>query len=107
VYYRIWVYHFSIIAGPLYRLLRKGVQFDWDLEHDEAMDALKEALISASALAAFDYSEAGLIIFGDASLRVWGAVLIQLEKGTNKRHPVWYESGIWTAAESAYDTGKR
>jgi RNase H-like domain found in reverse transcriptase/Integrase zinc binding domain/Reverse transcriptase (RNA-dependent DNA polymerase) len=109
VYYRIWVYHFSIIAGPLYRLLRKDAAFDWGLEHDEAMDALKEALVSAPALVTLDYSEgAGLIILMvDASLRGWGAVLMQLERGTNKRHPVRYESGVWTAAESAYDAGKR
>ena len=32
---------------------------------------------------------------------------MQQEKGSKKRHPARYESGIWTEAEAAYDSGKR
>lgn len=60
------------------------------------MDRLKKALISAPALVTLDYSDDGgpIILVVDASLRGWGAVLMQIEKGTKKRHPVRYESGV-------------
>jgi RNase H-like domain found in reverse transcriptase len=43
----------------------------------------------------------------DASLGGWGAVLMQLEPGTKKRHPARYESDVWIEAEALYDAGKR
>ena len=78
VYYRIWVKEFAIVADSIYRLMRKGVEWKWGREQDEAMDALKLALTSAPALVKLDYSEgAGAIILAvDVSLKGWGAVLM-------------------------------
>jgi hypothetical protein len=79
VYYRIWIPYFTIRAGPLYKLLRKGVVFKWIPEiHGPVIDNLKMALISAPALVILDYSEEGgtIILTMDASLRGWKAVLI-------------------------------
>ena len=88
VYYRLWIEGFSIIAEPIYRLFKKGVDFEWGPEQDQAMDALKLALTSAPALVQLDYSEdAGPIILAvDASLTGWGAVLMQ-EDSEGRRHP--------------------
>lgn len=35
-----------------------------------------------------------------------GAVLMQAEPSSKKRHPAQYESGVWTGAEQNYDAGK-
>ena len=49
---------------------------------------------------------AGLIILMvDASLKGWGAVLMQVIDGV--RRPARYESGIWNTAESKYNAIKR
>ena len=70
---------------------------------------MKESLTTAPALVSIDYDEgAGLIILAfDASLMGWGAVLMQLEKNSKRRHPARYESGLWIKVESQYDAGKR
>lgn len=108
VYYRIWIEGFSHKVAVFYHLLKKGVAWHWGKEEDDAMEILKEALTSAPALASLDYSEgAGLIILAfDASIRGWGAVLMQLARESKHRHPVRYESGLWNHAESQYDAGK-
>ena len=41
----------------------------------------------------------------DASGEGWGAILWQIKEG--KRHPIRYESGLWTDREKKYDAGKR
>ena len=71
------------------------------------MERLKEALTNAPALSTIDYSEeAGEIILAvDASGEGWGAILQQIKEG--KRHPIKYESGLWTDLEKKYDAGKR
>jgi RNase H-like domain found in reverse transcriptase/Integrase zinc binding domain len=108
VFYRIWVKNFGVIAEPLYRLLKKDVPFEFGMEQELAMAALKKALTEAPGLVSLDYSdEAGKIILTvDASLTGWGAVLQQLDTD-KKRHPVRFESGLWTTAERNYDATKR
>ena len=80
----------------------------WGIEHDLAMAALKEALTAVPALVKIDYSEgAGAVILAvDASLEGWGAILGQEDK-KGKKHPSWYESGLWNKAEVGYDATKQ
>lgn len=107
VYYRLWIPRFGEIAEPIYRLSRKGVDFNWGTEQQLAMDALKLALTTAPALAQIDYAEgAGPIILAvDSSLKGWGAVLMQ-EVAKSRRHPSRYESGLWNKVEQNYDATK-
>ena len=108
VYYKIWIKGFSIIAEPIYYLFKKGVPWQWGVAQDEAMATLKLALTSAPALVKIIYIDgAGAIILAvDASLKGWGAVLMQLD-AQGRRHPSRYESGLWNKAEQCYDATKR
>lgn len=56
-YYRKFVRHFRIISRPLTNLLKKGVIFQWTVEHEEAFQTLEEALISAPVLALPDFNK--------------------------------------------------
>jgi hypothetical protein len=47
VYYRKFVRHFAVLAKPLTNLLKKDVLFVWYVEHTEAFQLLKQALVSA------------------------------------------------------------
>ncbi|KAL0430973.1 UNVERIFIED_CONTAM: Transposon Ty3-G Gag-Pol polyprotein [Sesamum radiatum] len=49
-YYRRFVEGFSIIAGPLTKLLRKGVAFQWTEQCQQSFDELKERLTSTPIL---------------------------------------------------------
>ena len=80
----------------------------WGEAQKEAMKRLKIALTTAPALRSIDYSILGglIILAVDASLTGWGAVLMQIDRETKKRHPCRYESSGWTNPESKYDAGK-
>ena len=88
VYYRIWIKNFSIVAELIYCLFKKGVLWSWGPAQDNAMNILKTALTSPPALVKIVYEDgAGEIILAvDASLKGWGAVLMQLD-AQGRRHP--------------------
>jgi RNase H-like domain found in reverse transcriptase/Integrase zinc binding domain/Reverse transcriptase (RNA-dependent DNA polymerase) len=109
VYYRVWIRDFTIIMQPLFFLLKKDVAFVWGPEQEVAMTTVKRALTSAPALVAIDYSDKGgpIILATDASGKGWGAALMQEDsEDKKKRHPVRFESGVWSKAERKYDSGK-
>ena len=53
--------------------------FEWTIEHQEAFDALKEALCTAPVLGYPNFSRE-FILETDASLKVLGAILSQQQK---------------------------
>jgi len=107
VYYRVWIIGFAMVAEPLFRLLRKNAPFEWGEEQRSAMSFLKESLCTTPALVSIDYSEPlrAIIVAVDGSGKGWGAVLMQLDE-EGKRHPVRYESGVWSTSERNWDSGK-
>ena len=72
VYYRIFIFRFSIIAAPIFELFRKGVKFVWTEDCQLAMDALKTAITTAPVLITLDLTPAGLTIYlnVDASTKI-------------------------------------
>ena len=57
-YYRKFIFGFSIIAEPLYKLCRKNVPFCWQQEQPAAFEELKNRLVSAPVLAYPEFSSA-------------------------------------------------
>ena len=107
VYYRIWIRDFSVIVEPLFRLMNKDQDFEWQDDQQEAMDAIKKSLTEAPVLKPIDYESSGQIgLSVDSSPQRWGAILQQEEVDMKKRHPAQYESGLWASSEKKYDSGK-
>ena len=75
-------------ADPLYQLTHsKNQTFEWGPKQQEAMDDLKQALITAPALKPIDYEASRKIVLSvDSSLIGWGRIL-QQEDDTEQRHP--------------------
>jgi hypothetical protein len=73
-YNRIWIPKYAIVAGPLFRILRKDIEFPWETEEKKAMAILKEALCNATALKTFDVTDGArqIVVGVDASLEGWG-----------------------------------
>jgi len=94
--YQIWIAEYAIVVGPLFWILQKDVQFQWEAEEKKAMEILKEALYNTPALKTLDICDrAGQIVIGvDASLEGWG-VIIQQEDENIDWHPGRYEIGLW------------
>lgn len=98
-YYRRFIPKFSEIASPLFKLLKKGVDFNWDPFCDEAFSILKNALISTPILQYPDYSKE-FHVTCDASLVALGAVLSQ--EYDNFELPIVYASRTINSAEKNY-----
>jgi transposase InsO family protein len=99
-YYRQFVKDYSRIAGPLTALTRKDQRFEWTDEEERAFQELKEALIQAPVLIAYD-PEKETVVETDCSGYALGGVLRQRgEDGL--LHPIAYHSRKLTPAEVNY-----
>nr|GEY44396.1 putative reverse transcriptase domain-containing protein [Tanacetum cinerariifolium] len=78
-YYRQFIKEFSIIAKPLSKLIQKNKPFIWGNNEEEVFQTLKRKLCSAPILSLLEGSE-DFVVYCDASLRGFGAVLMQREK---------------------------
>lgn len=84
-YYRKFVRHFGLLSKPLTNLLKKGEQYIWTTSHQEAFDALKQALITSPVLALPNFSKPFTMEI-DAFDKGIGAILQQ------EGHPIAYVS---------------
>lgn len=79
-YYRRFIQNFAFIAKPLNNLLKKGMEFEWSNDCNNAFQTLKEKLINPPILQYPDFSKT-FILTTDASNFALGAVLSQGELG--------------------------
>ncbi|GJU96912.1 putative reverse transcriptase domain-containing protein [Tanacetum coccineum] len=70
---------FSLISKPLTKLTQKNKKYEWGKEEEEAFQTLKQKLYSAPILALPEGTE-DFMVYYDASLKGYGAVLMQREK---------------------------
>nr|GFA67579.1 retrotransposon protein, putative, Ty3-gypsy subclass [Tanacetum cinerariifolium] len=78
-YYRRFIEGFSLISKPLTKLTQKNKKFEWGTEAGEAFQMLKQKLCCAPILALPEGSD-DFVVYCDASLKGFGAVLMQREK---------------------------
>ena len=82
-YYRKFVQGFATIAKPLHELTQKDKAFFWSETCQRAFESLKTAVISSPILAYSD-AEGELILDTDASGVGLGAVLSQVQEGSER-----------------------
>ena len=82
-YHRNHIKDYAAMAGPLYQLTGPKAEFHWDDIHQEAFDALKEALTCAPVLA-YPNSRDIFILDTDASDTAIGAELLQFQEGEER-----------------------
>jgi hypothetical protein len=67
---QIWICNYSSIAHPLVDLTCKGVMFIWQVQHEEAMQVLKDTIIHSSALISINYTSSRSIYLAiDSSIQ--------------------------------------
>lgn len=87
--------HMSEVSAPLRILLKKDVQWHWELEQDESFKRLK-SLASESPVLAFYNKDEDLILNVDSSSNGLGAVLLQNGK------PIAYASRALNNTQKKY-----
>nr|GEV64673.1 putative reverse transcriptase domain-containing protein [Tanacetum cinerariifolium] len=78
-YYRRFIEGFSLISKPLSKLTQKNKKYEWGMEEEEAFQTLKQKLCFAHILALPELTE-NFIVYCDASLKGFGAVMMQRVK---------------------------
>ncbi|GJZ60855.1 putative reverse transcriptase domain-containing protein, partial [Tanacetum coccineum] len=78
-YYRRFIKGFSMISKPLTKLTQKDKKCEWGKEEAEAFQILKQKLRSTPILALPEGTE-DFVVYCDASLKGFRAVLMQREK---------------------------
>jgi len=99
-YFRRFIPKFSIIAKPLYELLKKDVKFKFGTEENKAYENLKTCLSNKPILNIY-CPTAITELHCDASTSGFGAILLQKQDGEQFR-PISYFSHRTTPAESKY-----
>jgi hypothetical protein len=103
---RIFIRDFSRIARPLINLTKKDAPFVFGAEQREAMQILKDAVLSSPALKCLDYaSERKVILAVDTSNIAIGFILLQVGED-GKRYPSRFGSIALTEVESRYSQAK-
>ena len=106
---RVFIKDFARLAAPLNRLLRKNVTFEWEEEHDIAMQNLKEALENAVPLGNIDYDcDNSVVLAVDTSFKAVGYYIYQ-EGSSKKFKKVFVKFGSITLndREAKYSQPKR
>jgi transposase InsO family protein len=106
IFYRIWIPHFAHIADPLYGLLRKNVPFVWTKVHREAMQRLKEALLSPPVLRPLCYDGRFIIVTVDSSPDAAGWAIGQDDE-EGRRFASRFGAKIFSARQRHYPQIKR
>lgn len=103
-WYRRFIPSFSTLCDPLTRLTRKNVPFHWDESCEEALNKLKQHLVSAPILTCPDFN-LPFIVETDASDYGLGAVLVQKQDGEDK--VICYLSRSLTKSERKLSTTEK
>nr|GEY49890.1 reverse transcriptase domain-containing protein [Tanacetum cinerariifolium] len=113
-YYRRFIEDFSLISKPLSKLTQKNKKYEWGMEEEEAFQTLKQKLCFATILALPEGTK-NFIVYCDASLKGFRAVLMQREKSLqyildqkelNMRQRRWIELLSDYDCEIRYHPGK-
>jgi transposase InsO family protein len=103
---RIWIKDYSKIARPLLNLVKKDAPFVFDTACEEAMQQLKDLVISAPCLKPIDYQSINTVVLSvDSSNVAVGYILSQLGED-GKKYPSRYGSITWNSVESRYSQAK-
>lgn len=104
-YYRKFIPDLARITLPLTKLLKKGVKFHWNSEHQDALDYIKRLMCSEPILSYFSTDKAlSTRLYVDASNEAIGAVLMQ---GRMTMCPIAYASRKLSEAEKKYSTTEK
>ena len=101
-FYQQFISDFATKAVPLFRLLKKGVEFStvWDEDCVQAFNTLVKAIIQAPVLQLPDWTKQ-FVLYTDWSKRAIGAALHQKDDNDTE-HPIAFASRTLNPAEQNY-----
>lgn len=90
----------STLVGPLYKLLKKNVKWEWKEIHDDCFQKIKNALISADVLIQFDPDKEIILTCDSSSYGVSAVLSHRLDNGLER--PIGFASRVLNNSEKGY-----
>ena len=103
-YYRRFVPKFAEIARPLHKASEMSTKFEWTPEAQDAFEFLKLKLTSTPIIA-FPCFKEPFVLYTDASQFAMGAVLAQVQDGTERA--ICYASRSLSKSQTKYSATRR
>ena len=103
-YFKRHIKNYSILATPLYKLLKRGAKFEWSDQCDSAFKQLRQALIEPPVLA-YPRMDLPFIVSCDASSSALGYILSQVQDDTER--VIAYSGRSLTPAETKYTVSEK
>ena len=104
-YFKDFIPKYADIAAPLSELLKKRKMFDWGGTQEQALQALKEALMSESVLVKADFTK-DFYLQCDASMIAISVILSQMDMDSLLR-PIQYWGKKLTPTEQNYGMSEK
>lgn len=98
-YFRKFVRNCALICSPLTKLLKKGAQWEWGSEQNEAVSKLKSELLTNAVLTIFD-PNLPVILYTDASREGVACIVVQVTGDGEK--PIYFYSRQTSDEEKRY-----
>ena len=83
-WFRKYIPNYSVLTGPLHKLLKKGAQYIWSTDCENSFQVLKDSLLSSKALA-FPRFDIEFHLAVDTSSRGIGYMLYQIHEDEKPR----------------------
>jgi len=107
-YFRKSIAGCSTIEGVLHQLCKKGVEFEWGPEQEQAFETLKDALCSDAILTAIPKDpDVEIVIITDVSQIGIGCVAAVVDPETGEEKPCCYESTTLTQQQRERSASER
>lgn len=100
-FFRKFIRNHSVLAKPLYDLIRKDAPFNFGVNQIRAFELLKDRLVTEPVLRIYNPS-AETELHTDASSLGFGGCLLQKQADDGQFHPIMFFSKRTTDAESKY-----
>jgi hypothetical protein len=103
---RIFIKNFAAISRPLVNLTKKGAEFEFGKEEEEAMAELKNLACNLSTIRAINYSSDNEVILAVDTSKIMVGYILQQLGDNNKRYPSRFGSITLNERESRYSQAK-
>ena len=100
-FYKKFIPDFAVTVQPLFNLLKKDVDFIWDIDCHKGFEYFKKELQNLKSLAQPDFSKS-FVLYTDASNKAIGLILMQ--EHDNVLRPITYGGRVLTETECRYAT---
>jgi hypothetical protein len=106
---RMFIKDYALLARPIQKLVRNGVEFVWGTEQEAAMDRLKSALIGAPCLKPLNYDwDSDIVMAVDTSWMAVGVQIYQTDPSDpQKRYYAKFASITLNRREAEFSQPKR